>query len=86
MLPLPELLLRLIDSGIWPSSNGPSMTQQQLKPLFTEENVRRFAKEESLICLQPPPFPTVAAERDAGGAGISGSVSAHCIRSIQRRR
>jgi hypothetical protein len=69
MLPLPELLLRLIDSGVWPSSNGPSMTRQQLKPLFTEENVRRFAKEESLICLQPHPFPTVASERDAGGAG-----------------
>lgn len=69
MLPLPKLLLQLIDSGVWPSNDGPSMSQQQLKPLFTEENVRRFAQEESLICLQPPPFRTVASERDASGAG-----------------
>jgi hypothetical protein len=62
MLPLPELLIRLIDSGVWPSSNGPSMNLQQFQPLFTEESVRRFAREETIICLQPPPFPTVAYE------------------------
>ncbi len=45
------------------------MTAQELNPLFSEEQVRRFADNESLICLQPPPFPTVAMERDAGGAG-----------------
>ncbi len=67
--PLPELLVRLIDAGQWPSCQGPSMTVQQLNPLFTEEQVRRFANDESLICLQPPPFPTVAMARNSGGAG-----------------
>jgi hypothetical protein len=67
--PLPKLLARLIDAGHWPSRQGPSMTSQQLNPRFSQEQVRRFADDESLICLQPPPFPTVAMERDAGGAG-----------------
>jgi hypothetical protein len=38
------------------------MTEQQLKPTIPEERVRQFAAEESLICLQPPPFPTIAQE------------------------
>lgn len=66
--PLPELLARLIDSGVWPSNQGPTMTAQHLNPRFSSEQVRRFAEDETLICLQPPPFPTVAMERAAGGA------------------
>jgi hypothetical protein len=31
--------------------------------------VGRFASDESLICLQPPPFWTIAQERASGGAG-----------------
>ena len=31
----------------------------------------RFADDESLICLQPPPFYTVAQYRDGGGSGDS---------------
>ena len=38
------------------------MTAQQLKPLIPADRVRCFAPQESLICLQPPPFHTVAAE------------------------
>lgn len=62
-LPLPELLTRLIATGVWPSAAGPSMTAQQLKPLIPAERVRRFAPQESLICLQPSPFHTIAAEQ-----------------------
>lgn len=45
------------------------MNEQQFRPLVPPERVRRFASEESLICLQPPPFTTVAQEQEAGGAG-----------------
>ena len=68
-LPLPPRLKRLLAAGIWPSATGPSMTAQQLHPTIAADRVRRFAAEESLICLQPPPFPTVAQEKAAGGAG-----------------
>ncbi len=68
-LPLPERLRRLISRGVWPSEAGPSMTAQQLRPLVAPKRVQRFADDESLICLQPPPFHTVADYRDAGGSG-----------------
>jgi hypothetical protein len=45
------------------------MNQQQLRPIISTDRVRRFAAEETLICLQPPPFPTIAKVRAAGGAG-----------------
>jgi hypothetical protein len=66
---LPAGLTRLIGAGVWPSANGPSMVAQQFRPLVSADRVRRFAADESLICLQAPPFPTVAQERSAGGAG-----------------
>lgn len=59
---------RLLERGVWPSAAGPSLTAQQLRPLIPADRVRRFAAEESLICLQPPPFPTIAQLRAAGGA------------------
>ncbi len=45
------------------------MTEQQLRPIVPADRVRRFAEEQSLICLEPPPFATIAQERAAGGAG-----------------
>lgn len=69
MLDLPPRLTKLIAAGDWPSTSGPSMTMQQLHPTIPADRVRRFAAEESLICLQPPPFHTVAQERAAGGSG-----------------
>src|SRR6478609_3929776 len=67
--PLPAGLARLIAAGVWPSQKGPSMNEQQLKPLVLAERVQRFAPDETLICLAPPPFGTIAAERAAGGSG-----------------
>ena len=67
--PLPTGLARLIAARVWPSRTGPSMTEQQFKPLVPAERVQRFAPDETLICLAPPPFGTIAAERDAGGSG-----------------
>lgn len=66
---LPIGLSRLIDAGIWPGANGPSMIQQQVSPMVMPERVRLFAPDESLICLQPPPFRTIADAVLAGGAG-----------------
>lgn len=68
-LPIPSGLSRLLATGVWPSVDGPSMNEQQLRPIITADRVRRFAADETLICLQPPPFPTIAKVRAAGGAG-----------------
>jgi len=67
--PLPDGLTRLLAAGVWPSAAGPSMNEQQLHPIISADRVQRFAAEEALICLQPPPFPTIAKVRAAGGAG-----------------
>lgn len=45
------------------------MNEQQLRPIISTDHVRRFAAEETLICLERPPFPTIAKERAAGSAG-----------------
>jgi hypothetical protein len=45
------------------------MNAQELHPRVAADRVRRFAAEESLICLQPPPFRTIADAQAAGGAG-----------------
>jgi hypothetical protein len=58
-----------LEAGIWPSGSGPSKNAQELAPLIPADRARRFAAEESQICLQPFPFPTIAQERAAGGAG-----------------
>jgi hypothetical protein len=63
--PLPVGLTELIVKGVWPSMNGPSMTAQQLSPIVPADRVRQFAAQESLICLQPPPFRTLAVEMAA---------------------
>lgn len=67
--PLPAGLTRLLTAGIWPSTNGPSMMAQHIRPIVAPGRVRRFAAEETLICLQPPPFPTIAREVSAAGPG-----------------
>ena len=70
MVDLPPGLARLIAAGVWPSAAGPSMTAQQLYPTIPADRMRRFAAEESLICLQPPPLRTIVQERAAGGGGV----------------
>ena len=45
------------------------MNEQQLHPIVPSDCVRRIAAEETLICLQRPPFVTIAKLRAAGGAG-----------------
>ena len=67
--PLPTALTRLIAAGVWPSRKGPSLNEQQFKPLVSADCVQRFAPDETLICLAPPPFGTIAAVRAAGGSG-----------------
>ena len=67
--PLPDSLSCLLAAGVWPSAKGPSMTAQELHPIIPADRVRRFAAEETLICLTAPPFSTIAKERAAGGAG-----------------
>ena len=66
---LPPRLVRLIAIGVWPSASGPAMTVQQFNPLVAPERVQFFAADESLICLQLPPFHTIADEVSGGGAG-----------------
>ncbi|MBL9081733.1 MAG: hypothetical protein JNK76_08010 [Planctomycetales bacterium] len=45
------------------------MNEQQFRPTISAERVQQFAAEESVICLQPPPFATIARVRAAGGCG-----------------
>lgn len=66
---LPPGLIRLLAAGTWPSAGGPLMSEQQLHPVIRADRVGSFAAEETLICLQPPPFPTIAKDRAASGAG-----------------
>jgi hypothetical protein len=66
---LPDCLARLLAAGVWPSPEGPSMNEQQFRPIIFTDRVRKFAAEETLVCLQRPPFPTIAKVRAAGGAG-----------------
>jgi hypothetical protein len=67
--PLPAGLTHLLSTGVWPSADGPSMSAQELHPSVPADRVRRFAADESLICLQPPPFRTISQVRARGGAG-----------------
>lgn len=64
-LPLPAGLTRLLESGVWPATD--TMTDQQFNPSISPDRVRRFAEDESCICLLPPPFPTIA--QALGGVG-----------------
>jgi hypothetical protein len=66
---LPDRLASLLALGVWPPAKGPSMNEQQLHPIISADRVQRFAAEETLICLQPPPFLTIAKVRAKGGAG-----------------
>jgi hypothetical protein len=66
---LPAGLTHLLSTGVWPSADGPSMSAQELHPSIPADRVRRFAADESLICLQPPPFRTIAQVRTRGCAG-----------------
>lgn len=45
------------------------MNQQQLHPFISANQVQRIAADKTVICLQPPPFSTIAKVRAAGGAG-----------------
>ena len=66
---LPDGLNRLLASGVWPSAAAPAMTEHASRPIGSPDRVGRFAAEETLICLQPPPFYTIAQYRAFGGAG-----------------
>jgi hypothetical protein len=66
---VPAELTRLLALGVWPSASGPAMTAQQSNPLVAPHRVQRFAADESLICLQPPPFHTIAEYVSRGRAG-----------------
>jgi hypothetical protein len=67
--PLPDGLARLLATGVWPSAAGPSKVAQERHPIISADRVAEFAAEQTLICLQPPPFPTIAEERAKGGSG-----------------
>jgi hypothetical protein len=60
-LPLPNRLLRLLDSGRWPRTKEEAL-KQNLKSLVPKERIQLFAPEESTIFLYTPPFYTVAAD------------------------
>jgi hypothetical protein len=58
-LPLPNRLLTLIDSGIWPRTLDEAR-HQGLRGLVSKERIQFFAPEQDQIYLLSPPFSTVA--------------------------
>jgi len=54
-LPIPKLLVSLIESGRWPR-NPQEACRQNLELRVPVERIRRFAPEEDWIFLCPPPF------------------------------
>src|SRR5215212_3905729 len=67
-LPIPARLSALLEAGAWPR-DWREMNAQNLRPRFTPDQVRRISPEEKEICLQSPPFRTVAEHAAAGGSG-----------------
>jgi hypothetical protein len=58
-LALPERLLSLIESGLWPRTNSEA-SRQDLNPFLSKERVRLIAPDENSLYLYPPPFQTIA--------------------------
>jgi hypothetical protein len=58
-LKLPKRMLALIESGAWPRESMDSM-RMNTEPLVSVERIHRFAPEEHLLVLYPPPFFTIA--------------------------
>src|SRR5262245_59352223 len=56
-LPLPPLLVSLIESGVWPRAESAML--QNVAPLAPVELVARIAPDEAGLFLYPPPFSTV---------------------------
>jgi hypothetical protein len=67
-LPIPSRLSALLEVGAWPR-DWREMNAQNLRPRFSANQVRRIAAEESEICLQSPPFRTVADHAASAGSG-----------------
>ncbi len=67
-LPIPSRLMALLDAGQWPR-DWHEVNSQNLRTRFTPDQVRRISPEETEICLQSPPFRTVAEYAAAGGSG-----------------
>jgi hypothetical protein len=59
-LPIPKGLVALLDAGVWPKT-GREANAQNLRPIVPAQVVSRFAPKETVVFLQPPPFPTVEA-------------------------
>jgi hypothetical protein len=66
-LPLPEGLLKLIETGRWPRTHEEEL-QQNIRPLVSKERVRSFAQDQERIYLVRPAFSTVT-ERIAAHEG-----------------
>ncbi|MEM9563980.1 MAG: hypothetical protein AAGA93_15265 [Actinomycetota bacterium] len=58
-LPLPPLLLTLVDDGRWPAT-AEVARRQHLAPLVSAERIAAVADDQDSLYLYPPPFQTVA--------------------------
>jgi len=58
-LKIPKSLVSLIDAGVWPKSELES-SRQHLNRIVPDVFVRKFAPEECMLYLYPPPFYTIA--------------------------
>jgi len=58
---LPVLLGKLMERGAWPQA-GSNVVEQEFKPLFSADLVKKIIPNEDRISLMPPPFHTIADE------------------------
>jgi hypothetical protein len=66
---VPPLLDELLSTGKWPADPQKAMAQN-LRPLVSQDRVRRFAPEQELIYLNAPPFRTVADEMRSASVNV----------------
>jgi len=58
-LPLPERLLKLIETGRWPRTHEEEL-HQNIRSLVSKERIRSLAADQDRIYFVRPPFSTVA--------------------------
>src|SRR5262245_18126993 len=62
---LPAMLAKLIESGVWPTTNPNS---QELRPLLGKDAAQKLSREDDRIVRMTPPFHTIGDEVRCGNA------------------
>jgi len=64
-LQVPEMMLRLVDAGIWPSEQS-NLESQNLSPIVAPDSIRIWAPEERTVYFYPIPTVSIQTLIDGG--------------------